>query len=125
LAVHIRAEHLCLFPALLEAARQLSSSEKGVPRFDEVQTTVNQLRRDHDFFMAELAHGVNIMRGMMSSLTSDAIRECLRDVRQTVRAVKARLEEHNKLEEEQVYRWPAVLLDLSRQARVAECTRHE
>jgi hypothetical protein len=125
LAVHIRAEHLCLFPALLDAARQLSSSAKGVPQFDEVQGAVNHLRRDHDFFMTELARGVNIMREMITSLNSDVAREYLRDVRAIVSAVKARLEEHNKLEEEQVYRWPAVLLDLSRQAQVAECARHE
>jgi len=125
LAVHIRAEHLCLFPALLDAARRLSSSAQGVPRFDEVQGAINQLRHDHDFFMTELARGVNIMRGTMSSLNPDVVRECLRDVRAIVSTVKARLEEHNKLEEEQVYRWPAVLFDLSRQAQVAECARHE
>ena len=75
--------------------------------------------------MTELARGVNIMRETMSSLNSDVVREYLHDVRAIVSAVKARLEEHNKLEEEQVYRWPAVLFDLSRQAQVAECARHE
>src|SRR4051794_25339917 len=62
LAVHIRAEHLCLFPALLDAAQQLSTSENGIPRFDEAQSVVNQLRHDHDFFMFELARAVNTMR---------------------------------------------------------------
>lgn len=125
LAVHIRAEHLCLFPALLDAARQLSVSEKGIPRFDEVQAAVKQLRRDHDFFMTELAKAVNAMRRTMRSLNSDAVQECLRDVRQTMSVVRDCLEKHNRLEEEQVYRWPAVLLNLSGQAQVAECARHE
>src|SRR3954470_10387313 len=55
LAVHIRAEHLCLFPALLDAARERSSAETGGARFDEAQKVITQLRHDHDFFMTELA----------------------------------------------------------------------
>lgn len=125
LAVHIRAEHLWLFPALLDAARQLSTFESGIPRFDEAQSVVNQLRHDHDFFMVELARAVNMMRGMMSSRDSDVAEEQLRDVKKTVTAVKARLEVHNQLEEEQVYQWPATLLDSSRQAQLVECLQRE
>lgn len=125
LAVHIRAEHLCLFPALLDAARQLSTSEEGAPRFDEAQGLINQLRRDHDFFMTELARAVNAMREMMNAQDSGASEERLREVRQTISIVKARLAEHNKLEEEQVYRWPAALLNSSRQAQLNECVRRE
>ena len=125
LAVHIRAEHLCLFPTLLDAARQLSTSESGIPRFDEAQSVINQLRHDHDFFMVELARAVNTMRGMLSSGDSGAAEGQLRDVQKTIATVKARLEEHNKLEEEQVYHWPATLLESSRQAQLAECVRRE
>lgn len=124
LAVHIRAEHLCLFPALLDAARERSSSEQGSARFDEVQNALNRLRYDHDFFMTELALAVNVMRAM-SSLDADGRHESLQDVLQTINAVKARLEEHNRLEEEVVYRWPAFLFDSSGQAQLSECAQQE
>jgi len=124
LAVHIRAEHLCLFPALLDAARQPSTSAEDVACFDEAQSVINRLRLDHDFFMVELARAVNKMREIASQ-DSDAADERLRAVRQTISAVKARLAEHNKLEEEQVYRWPASLFDSSQQAQLAECVRRQ
>jgi hypothetical protein len=124
LAVHIRAEHLCLFPALLDAARERSSSGKDTARFDDVEKAIEQLRRDHDFFMTELARAVNLMRGM-SHLERDARLESLREVLQTVVAVRTRLAEHNRLEEEEVYRWPAILFEPSRQAQLSECARHE
>src|SRR5438128_5405129 len=76
LAVHIRAEHLCLFPALLDAARERSSAENGSGRFNEAQKAINQLRRDHDFLMTELARAVNVMRGI-SPLDMDEGRESL------------------------------------------------
>lgn len=126
LAVHIRAEHLCLFPALIEAARQRTLvSEKTRPRFEEAESAINRLRHDHDYFMVELARVVNILRGALGSQNVEAINECLRDVRGRVSEIVARLEEHNQLEEEQVYRWPALLLDSSGQAELAECARRE
>src|SRR5437763_10360911 len=77
LAVHIRAEHLCLFPALLDAARQPSTSAEDVACFDEAQSVINQLRLDHDFFMVELARAVNTMRAI-DAQDSDAAKERLR-----------------------------------------------
>jgi len=125
LAVHIRAEHLCLFPALLDASRHLSTFENGIPRFEEAQGVINRLRHDHDFFMVELAKAVNTMRRVMSSKGSHRTDEQLRDVQKAIITVKARLEEHNKLEEEQLYHWPARLLDSSKQAQLAECVGRE
>ena len=49
LAVHIRAEHLHLFPAVTE---RLAKSFKGVvPDLHEAQAIIENLRTDHDFFM--------------------------------------------------------------------------
>src|SRR5688500_4326269 len=59
LAVHIRAEHLCLFPSILEAAFTIKS---GGPRYLEVQSSIDQLRLDHEFFMRELGATVKVMR---------------------------------------------------------------
>lgn len=125
LAVHIRAEHLCLFPAVLDAASEASSLEDSIAQFDEAQEAINQLRRDHDFFMTELARVVKAIREIRGSQNPNMSGEQLRDLQQTVIAIKARLEEHNRVEEEQVYRWPAALLSSSRQAELGECMRRE
>src|SRR5215813_13136150 len=52
LAVHIRAEHLHLFPAVTNRWPDLS----------EAQAIVEGLRTDHDFFMRELARAIGILR---------------------------------------------------------------
>ena len=63
LAVHIRAEHLHLFPAVTS-------------RLTEAQAVVDQLREDHDFFMRELARAIGILRETQRPIdSSDAPRE--------------------------------------------------
>lgn len=56
LAVHIRAEHLCLFPSILGA--NFSNTATG-PTYEEAQGVIDQLRLDHEFFMRELGKRVN------------------------------------------------------------------
>src|SRR3712207_2351236 len=65
LAVHIRAEHLHLFPALL-AARAVGQGEGTDDALapGEVRMAVGRLREDHDFFMRELAGAVNDARAL-------------------------------------------------------------
>ena len=99
LAVHIRAEHLHLFPAV---ANQISG---------EALTIVESLRTDHDFFMRELARGVGILRDLLvqkTITTSDEAR--LADVSETVREIDKRLATHNEIEESQIYRWSSIML---------------
>lgn len=69
LAMHIRAEHLCLFPAILGAPQALLSGRGGAPRLEEAQSAIGVLRSDHDFFMHELAKVINRMRALKT--TSD------------------------------------------------------
>ena len=110
LAVHIRAEHLHLFPALLAASDGRRGVEAGgAPTGQEVQAAVERLREDHDFFMKQLAGAVNDSRALASQ-AADADRERLKQIESKVRAVAERLDEHNRVEEGQVYRWPASLL---------------
>jgi hypothetical protein len=125
LAVHIRAEHLGLFPTILDAARRVSKREDGTPRFCEVESTINELRRDHDFLMDELARAVNTMREITGSENSSVTEERLRDVWRRVTLVDERLDKHNRIEEEQVYGWPAALLSSTEQAQLAERVRRE
>ena len=66
LAVHIRAEHLCLFPTILRAN---FSNTGGGPTYQEAQRAIDQLRLDHEFFMRELGTIVNGMRNQQVLLT--------------------------------------------------------
>lgn len=96
LAVHIRAEHLHLFPAVTD-------------RVSEAPVIIKNLRADHDFFMHELARAIGILR------------ECPGDegklaaVAGIVRKVEERLATHNDLEENQIYRWSSTILSESEQ----------
>lgn len=109
LAVHIRAEHLHLFPALLSAAEG-SGRASGEPTAEEVRESVDRLREDHDLFMRGLAAAVNELRALATP-DAPADAERLLRLRENVRAVAVRLAEHNRLEEEQVYLWQSALLD--------------
>ena len=111
LAVHIRAEHLCLFPAILGAPQTLLTGSGDAPSPEELQSAIRVLRSDHDFFMHQLARAINLMRALKAISGADAVGESLREVRRIVLAVKNRLSTHNQLEEKQVYGWVDVLLD--------------
>jgi hypothetical protein len=110
LAVHIRAEHLHLFPALL-AASEGRRHEEGddAPAKGEVHLAIERLREDHDFFMRELAAAVNAAREL-SAQEGPPDRERLLQIRGRASAVAERLVEHNRVEEEQVYLWPDALI---------------
>lgn len=62
LALHIRAEHLCVFPAILNAAPAKFSARDDVPSFEEESAAIETLRADHNFFMDELAKAVKSLR---------------------------------------------------------------
>jgi hypothetical protein len=110
LAVHIRAEHLHLFPALLGVTQERGGdAAAGTPPPEEARAAVERLREDHDFFMRELAEAVNAARALAGSDGPD-MRDQLRQIESKVLAVAERLDEHNRLEEEQVYLWPVALL---------------
>ncbi|HEX5705791.1 MAG TPA: hemerythrin domain-containing protein [Pyrinomonadaceae bacterium] len=111
LAVHIRAEHLHLFPALLAAsAKRGLVRTNDAPSADEVRAAVERLREDHDFFMRELAAAVNAARELAAQDVPTE-RERLMQIKGRASAVAARLVEHNRTEERKVYPWPEALLD--------------
>src|SRR5688572_4473628 len=101
LAVHIRAEHLHLFPALLAAAAAAPDvGTDDAPAPEEVRAAVARLRADHDFFMHELAAAVNAARELAAQDDPPAP-ERVASIRGRAFEVAARLVEHNRLEEEQ------------------------
>ena len=104
LAVHIRAEHVRLFPALIDAARKNQSIS--------VETVIVQLREDHDFFMKELAAAI--------SKIAD-----LEQVARIIKAVEERLTGHNELEESQIYALISSILPPEEQAQLASQVNEE
>jgi hypothetical protein len=123
LAVHIRAENLHLFPQFANISAISSTGRAGVPSPEEAQNMLSRLRSDHDFFMKELADMIKAMREMVGSQQS-----CLEELkkwRQRLTLIKERLDQHNQLEEKQVYLWPALIFDEQRITRLCERLHHE
>lgn len=106
LAVHIRAEHLCLFPSILEADFTISSDG---PQYQEVQSAIDQLRLDHEFFMRELGTTVKAIRKQENVSNREVLKQ-FREIRHSVVEIQTRLAKHNQLEENQVYKWVNILL---------------
>lgn len=126
LAVHIRAENLCLFPAILNAPPELFSRGDGVPSIEEAEATIDGLRSDHNFFMDELAGAVKTFREIFANAqSSQHVTEQLETIRQRVDAISLRLESHNQLEEVRVYRLPGLLLGTSELEDLTVALRRE
>jgi len=113
LAVHIRAEHLHLFP--LVTSRLTESRDGVVPDLSEVQAMIGNLRADHEFFMRELARAIAVCRELPPNIIQ-AVDEAKFDaIHNTVREVEERLATHNDIEEDQIYRWSSTILTESEQ----------
>lgn len=102
LAVHIRAEHLHLFPAIAS-------------RLTEAPPIIDRLRADHDFFMRELARAIAIFRELPPQSFTAKNDAKLASVVGIIREVAERLATHNKVEEDQVYRWSSTMLSETEQ----------
>src|SRR5688500_302918 len=122
LAVHIRAEHLHVFPAIEGASR--CNHENG-PYTIEALKVIEALRRVHNFFMSELSEAVVITRGVMTITDRHAAEQQLQDLEAKIAAVEARLAEHNRIEEEGIYLWTESLLSAARQSTLAENVKKE
>lgn len=121
LAMHIRAEHLHLFPALLRAvdATAQKTGLGGSPSREIAQVRIAQLREDHDYFMRELAAAVKELRALREKQHEDEA-AVLRKVQARIAAVSRRLEVHNQVEESDVYQWAGMLLEPPQQVALNE-----
>jgi hypothetical protein len=97
LAVHIRAEHLHLFPAIAS-------------RVTEAQPAIDRLRADHDFFMSELARAVGILHELSRRTVIANDDPKLTAVGSAVREIERRLGTHDEIEENQIYLWSSTIL---------------
>ena len=103
LAMHIRAEHLHLFPAVLSTIRSGKAEDReGCPSVRSVTAVIGQLRTDHDYFMKELARLIKQMRRLIANENADPSRE-LAMVANTLEDLSARLRAHNEIEENEIY----------------------
>ncbi|HEY5884248.1 MAG TPA: hemerythrin domain-containing protein [Pyrinomonadaceae bacterium] len=122
LAVHIRAEHLHVFPAVENAFDETHT--KGLSA-GEALKVIEELRSDHDFFMSELSEAVVITRNLVKSVDRQADVQRLQHVRAKVATVEARLAKHNRVEEEGVYLWTSSLLSETEQTALAARVQKE
>ena len=120
LGMHIRSENLHLLPAI--AARvDKSFNQEGVRPIDQA---LAQLREDHDLFMHQLAGGIKSMREATTvSLANAGVR--MSELEMMLLELRRRLEVHNRLEEDIVYRLPRTLLDEAAQSDLESEVRKE
>src|ERR1043166_3376268 len=69
LAMHIRAEHLHLFPAIRQALGE--GQDIGAPSLSEAESVIAKLRSDHDYFMRELASAIGLLRQLLNGAKDD------------------------------------------------------
>lgn len=112
LAVHIRAEHLHLFPTVIARITR-------APDLSETETIIENLRADHDFFMRELAGAIRLLHELLRQkiiTASDASKFAF--VAGGVREVEKLLVIHNEIEESQIYRWSGIMLTEQEQSEL-------
>lgn len=126
LAMHIRAEHLHLFPAILDTLTGKDAKPEEAPSsLTAAREAIESLRDDHNFFMDELARAVKTMRQLLTLPNDESAASELEEVRRNILSLKDRLELHNRLEEEAVYPLPASMLEASRLSALAARLRRE
>ncbi|MEQ1765332.1 MAG: hemerythrin domain-containing protein [Pyrinomonadaceae bacterium] len=103
LALHIRAEHLHLFPALLRSIRSGKGALKErIPSVDSIGEVIGQLRDDHDYFMKELGGSIRQLRVLIANDETVESSQWVR-ITKTLEDVRVRLRAHNELEETEIY----------------------
>jgi hypothetical protein len=119
LAVHIRAEHLHLFPAVINGLSNLTADQAVAPSLSEGRLAVERLRADHEFFMHELAQAVGVLRDLLKATDRHGVIDGTTKVQRTVLAIEKRLVIHNEVEENRIYRWATTVLNQQEQTELA------
>lgn len=121
LAVHIRAEHLHLFPSVLNAVTRADDDKVFVAAMlPETQSAIERLRSDHDFFMKQLADAVEIARSLVNASEEAVTGKGLNAIKEIVFQIEQRLEDHNHVEEGHIYRLSGIVLSRAEQVDLAQ-----
>ncbi|HEX7296956.1 MAG TPA: hypothetical protein VF251_14475 [Pyrinomonadaceae bacterium] len=125
LAVHIRAEHLHLFPTVMHGFRERVPDDSSELTLVAAEAAIDELHEDHNFFMGELGEAIRIIRtlGTSSSMRKDL--DGVKKIRSVVLEIERRLVRHNKLEEYKVYRWADMVLSEQKQSELAAAIERE
>ena len=119
LAVHVRAEHLHLFPAVMKGLSDMAADHSVAPTLNQGRLAIERLRADHEFFMHGLAQAIGILRDLLKATDRHAVDNGIRIVRDAVHEIEERLVLHNQLEENKIYRWVTTILNEQEQAELA------
>jgi hemerythrin superfamily protein len=121
LAVHIRAEHLHLFPTIVASLSDELRVKvpQSTPSLSDAQTAIENLRTDHDFFMKELGRAIAIARELVHTSDAGSTERGLNQIRDLIAAVEKRLVLHNEAEENHIYRWATTILDEQERVKLA------
>src|SRR5204863_3401568 len=106
-------------PAVLDGLTSNSAEPAFSPTFSDAETSIYQLRVDHDFFMHELAQAIGSLRDLLKATERHAVDDGIRRVRDTVLEIQKRLIVHNEIEENQIYRWVRTILNAKEQVDLA------
>jgi hypothetical protein len=124
LAVHIRAEHVCLFPAILNAPRDRFAPADGAPSYTEAVAMVARLRSDHTEFMNDLAQAIKLMREILDH-PDETDQARIDAVKEFIAHLTLRLGLHAELEEDRIYKWARILLMPPEFNELEKAVRHE
>jgi hypothetical protein len=116
LAIHIRVENHQLFPSIL-----MNTGGDDDASIREARAAIDELRRDHDFFMQQLAGAIKILRASQTAGSESS----LKAVAEIVRTVRDRLGIHDELEEVLVYLLPGKILAPAEQQALIERIRQD
>jgi hemerythrin superfamily protein len=97
LAMHIRAEHLHLFPAIKNAVKKPNTMISA----KKASAMIEMLHKDHDLFMRELIEIIKQLRENAYEYESISL---------MLTGIGKRLVSHNMIEEKEVYGWAESLL---------------
>lgn len=121
LAVHIRAEHLHLFPALTKGVAGTGAHRSSAPATPgETRAVIERLQTDHNFFMHQLARAVESLRTLLTVSDRAAIDKELTSVRGTISEIERKLVDHNRVEENQIYPLAGIVLNSEEQTGLAK-----
>lgn len=112
LAVHIRAEHLHLFPDVLDRVVETAA-------FNVTRTAIERLRADHEFFMHVLGRAVETIRLLANVSEQFVIDQGLDTVRRAVSEIERKLVDHNRIEESHIYQLAGIVLNTQEQTELA------
>ncbi len=123
LAVHIRAENVCLFPAILNAPNN-RFTEAGL-EITALRETIEKLKHQHSMLTEELKKSASLMRELLDNVENGENGGLTDAMAKSLTAVGILLAEHQELEEREVCPAAKLVLDPAEFVRLEEAVEQE